>query len=67
MHPKRRIFAHSCVDAVTQKEKRFAKMKEGARKSAERALGALFQRFSILHMPSRLWRKDDMAGAGKHA
>lgn len=58
--PKRRIFAHSCAGAVTEMEKHFAKAQEGARKSVERVLGALFQRLNILHMPSRLWHKDDM-------
>jgi hypothetical protein len=60
IYPRFRIFAQTCSQPRTLREKLYSKHHEGARKSVERVFGVLFKRFGILYKPSRLLYKEDM-------
>ena len=60
IYPAFRIFVRTIADSTTRKEKNFAQVQEGVRKSVERVFGVLFQRIHILKNPGRLWELDDM-------
>jgi Plant transposon protein len=61
IYPRFKIFVCTIPSPKNLKEKVFSKHQESVRKSVERVFGVLFQRFHILHRPSRLWYKDNMA------
>ena len=60
IYPRWKMFVQSYRDPKKREERSFSKHQEGVRKSVERVFGVLFQRFNILYMPCRLWRKSSM-------
>ena len=45
---------------MTQKEKAYSAIQEGARKSIQRVFGVLLKQFAILFLPGRLWFSEEM-------
>ncbi|XP_057809990.1 uncharacterized protein LOC131024497 [Salvia miltiorrhiza] len=55
IYPEWRCFVKSPPMATNQKEARFKKMQESARKDVERAFGVLQARWGIIRSPARNW------------
>ena len=60
IYPSWALFVKTIKEAITAKEKAYARAQEGVRMDIERAFGVLTARFHILQRPCRLWYRRDI-------